>query len=69
MDHPYMIERQDERGRVERARTRYLGDAMAFVRAVIQLEVNQCFWRIRNEETNRLCARFRYEAGKVTHEV
>ena len=48
---------------------RYLGDAICFVKSIIQTELNPCLWIIRNEETGRLCAKWEYLAGKVTQLV
>lgn len=69
MDHPYHIYRDDGASKVDRACTRYLGDAMLIVKAIIKEEVNHCMWWIRNEETNRLCAKWEYKSGHVTQLV
>lgn len=69
MDHPYSITRQDSQGTVERARSRYFGDAQVFIRAMIGNEINPCIWRIKNEESGRLLRRLRYINGEVVDEL
>jgi hypothetical protein len=65
MDHPYHIFRDDGAGKVDRACTRYLGDATSFAKAMLALEVNHCMWWVFNMETDRLCAKWEYLAGKI----
>ena len=70
MDYPYEVTRQDERGTVNRASFRYLGDALVFVTCIVERELNQCLWRVKNTEQNdRLCYRVRCEAGRCEVEM
>jgi hypothetical protein len=70
MDYPYHIYRESiyqsgEAGKVKRACTRYLADALAFVKAMVPNEVNPCEWTVINEESGRICYQAQYRDGKV----
>ncbi len=69
MEHPYEAVRRDNEGVVSRAAFRYLACAMAYVITMAERETNTCMWIVVNNESDRLCARVRYENGKVTHTV